>query len=79
MLGFGWWIVGTFPRARGGDPAPIVVDLPRPSLFPAHAGVILGRTFSGLGSPAFPRARGGDPDPGSTGNASYGFSPRTRG
>ena len=49
------------------------------SLFPAHAGVILGAVIAASELDAFPRARGGDPAFECSRALEMAFSPRTRG
>ena len=49
------------------------------SLFPAYAGVILKRKYSGQGSSSFPRIRGGDPAYAGGDSDEANFSPHTRG
>ena len=49
------------PRTRGDDPDQSSVLLLLVNLFPAHAGMILLRSFSKKSNAAVPRTRGDDP------------------
>ena len=66
------------PRMRGWSLS-IVLNSPKPYLFPAHAGVILGCDCVCENYRAFPRACGGDPFSPYRWQKKNNFSPRMRG
>ena len=69
----------SFPRTRGDDPEGFLFSRCRRVLFPAHAGMILGRVKNWARRGTFPRTRGDDPDRQQLKVESTNFSPHTRG